>query len=269
MVSQVGRYQQSVVGELAIARADQENATEAAKQAAAAASDAAAVAAERSTAATAAADRARATAIDAADADAAAHAAALAAAAAKRQAAADVDAQVGRVSHLYANVKDLERQAAEARRQAALARRHQQVAPSAAAATAVRWAYKEIGVPYSWGGGNAQGPTYGVAQGANILGFDCSGLTLFAYAHAGIQLDHYTGSQWQSGPHVSQGQLRPGDLVFFATDTSNAATIHHVGLFIGNGMMIEAPETGLVVRVAPAFRPGYIGAVRPWATVIG
>ncbi|MFL6136360.1 MAG: NlpC/P60 family protein [Frankiaceae bacterium] len=295
LVGQVGYYQQSVVTELATARADQAVATVAADRAAADARDAATAASDKAQLATAAAQRASEAATVATQADRAATAAERSAAAAKAAAARAVQAQLRRVHQLVANVAALERAAAEARRQARLAaerlareqrareaaaRRAQDGGSSAqggggsapapslgsgAGATAVRWAFKEIGIPYSWGGGDAAGPTYGVAQGTGILGFDCSGLTLFAYAHAGISLDHWTGSQWNAGPHVSRDALLPGDLLFFATDTGNPATIHHVAIYIGDGMMIEAPETGLVVRVAPAFRSDYIGAVRPWS----
>jgi cell wall-associated NlpC family hydrolase len=117
-------------------------------------------------------------------------------------------------------------------------------------------------VPYSWGGGGPDGPTLGFAQGAGTVGFDCSGLVLFAYAKVGIPLDHYTGSQWDAGRHVPLSQLAPGDLVFFATDVSSPATIHHVGMYVGGGLMIEAPHTGAVVRLASIQRDGLIGAVR-------
>ena len=137
---------------------------------------------------------------------------------------------------------------------------------SSAAQTAISWAFQEIGVPYSWGGGDESGPTYGFAQGAGIRGFDCSGLTLFAYGHAGIHLDHYTGSQYNQGKRISSyGDLQPGDLMFFATDTSNEATIHHVAIYLGGGRMIEAPHTGDVVKVSPARSGDFIGATRPWA----
>ncbi|HET7407935.1 MAG TPA: NlpC/P60 family protein [Mycobacteriales bacterium] len=181
-----------------------------------------------------------------------------------------------------ANVQRLERarQAAIARQQALERQRAIEAARRAAeaaarqplvieggnpGAVAVRWAMKELGVPYAWGGGDANGPTYGIGYGSSSYGFDCSGLTLFAYAHAGIYLDHWTGSQWNSGRHVDRSQLQPGDLVFFATDTTNPDTIHHVAIYIGNGRMIEAPYTGSYVRISSAFRPDYIGAVRPYA----
>jgi cell wall-associated NlpC family hydrolase len=124
------------------------------------------------------------------------------------------------------------------------------VAGSGGAATAVAWAYKEIGKPYVWG---AAGPN----------SFDCSGLAMYVWAKAGVYLEHFTGDQWHEGTHVSQSQLEPGDLVFFAYNTSDPATIHHVGIYIGGGEMIDAPFTGAFVRKDPAFRPDYIGAVRP------
>jgi len=118
------------------------------------------------------------------------------------------------------------------------------VTGSGGARVAVQWAYKELGKPYQWG---AAGPD----------SFDCSGLTQYVWAKAGVYLDHYTGSQWNEGRHVSQAELQPGDLVFFGSD------LHHVGIYIGNGNMIEAPHTGADVRISPYDRPDYAGAVRP------
>jgi cell wall-associated NlpC family hydrolase len=126
----------------------------------------------------------------------------------------------------------------------------QPVAGSGGAATAVAWAYREIGKPYVWG---AAGPN----------SFDCSGLAMYVWAKAGVYLEHFTGDQWHEGRHVSRSQLEPGDLVFFAYNTSNPSTIHHVGIYIGGGEMIDAPFTGADVRKDPAFRSDYIGAVRP------
>jgi cell wall-associated NlpC family hydrolase len=80
----------------------------------------------------------------------------------------------------------------------------------------------------------------------------------------GVHLDHWTGDQWNEGAHVSRADLRPGDLVFFAYNTSDPATIHHVGMYIGNGQMVEAPYTGANVRISSYARPDYIGAVRPY-----
>lgn len=117
-------------------------------------------------------------------------------------------------------------------------------APTGSAGTAVAAAYAQLGKPYRWG---AAGP------GA----FDCSGLTQFVWGQAGRALPHYTGAQWSTGQRVPRGQERPGDLVFYGGD------LHHMGIYVGNGQMIHAPHTGDVVRVAPAFRADYQGAVRP------
>jgi cell wall-associated NlpC family hydrolase len=132
---------------------------------------------------------------------------------------------------------------------------------SVAASAALKW----LGTPYSWGGGNETGPTRGIAQGAGTVGFDCSGLVTYAWAKAGVRLVHYATAQYNAGPHPSRSDLRPGDLVFFAHDPANPITIHHVGIYIGNGQMVEAPFTGARVRVSPAFRPDYAGATRPVA----
>ncbi|HZV08828.1 MAG TPA: C40 family peptidase, partial [Novosphingobium sp.] len=116
---------------------------------------------------------------------------------------------------------------------------------------AANWALTQLGRPYQWG---AAGPgTY-----------DCSGLTMEAWARAGVQLLHYTGYQWEEGPHVPLDQLRRGDLLFYATNTSEPGTIHHVGIYIGGGMMVDAPYTGAFILIDSIYAPGgLIGAVRP------
>jgi cell wall-associated NlpC family hydrolase len=88
--------------------------------------------------------------------------------------------------------------------------------------------------------------------------FDCSGLVQWSYGQAGVSTAHYTGTFWNSYRHVSTTELQPGDLVFFYADK------HHVGIYIGGGMMVNAPHTGDVVRIAPVFGGGrdYVGAVR-------
>jgi len=122
---------------------------------------------------------------------------------------------------------------------------------AATGAAAVRVAEQQIGKPYVWGGA---GPD----------SFDCSGLVMWSYDQVGVHLDHWTGYQWNEGAHISTAKLRPGDLVFFAYDTSRPSTIHHVGMFIGNGEMVEAPYTGADVRISTFGRSDYIGAVRPY-----
>jgi len=127
----------------------------------------------------------------------------------------------------------------------------------------VQSALKWIGTPYSWGGGNTSGPSYGIGRGARTRGFDCSGLALYAWGQAGVKLGHYTGLQWNSGPRIPLAMASPGDLVFFARNIKDPDTIHHVGIFIGRGRMVEAPYTGARVRISSIWRKGLIGAVRP------
>lgn len=130
-------------------------------------------------------------------------------------------------------------------------------------AVVVQAALEWLGTPYSWGGGTVHGPSYGIDHGARIHGFDCSGLALYAWNRAGVRLDHWTGTQWTSGPHVPLDSLRPGDLVFFARNTSDPDTIHHVGIYFRKGRMIEAPYTGGRVRISSIHRDDLIGATRP------
>jgi cell wall-associated NlpC family hydrolase len=130
-------------------------------------------------------------------------------------------------------------------------------------ATAVAFAQSKVGIWYRWAGAGEVGPTLTSTGTQNVVGYDCSGLTMRAYQAAGISLGHYTGLQWDEGMHVSRDQLVPGDLVFFATNTSDPGSIHHVGIYIGGGQMIDAPQTGDQIGVHNAFRPDYIGAVRP------
>jgi cell wall-associated NlpC family hydrolase len=124
------------------------------------------------------------------------------------------------------------------------------VSGSGGARVAVEWAYREIGKPYVW-----------AAAGPNS--FDCSGLTQYVWAKAGVYLDHYTGAQWHEGTRVSRAQLQPGDLVFFVGSDGSYSVPGHVGIYVGGGQMIDAPYTGVNVREEPAFRSDYVGAVRP------
>ncbi len=187
-----------------------------------------------------------------------------------QQRKADLVAALGRARTHVADLQRariLARAASAARQQAASGAR--QLAPaalprgSALGSVAARAALKWIGTPYSWGGGNPAGPSLGIAQGAHTVGFDCSGLVTYAWARAGIPLTHYATTQYYSGPHPTRDQLRPGDLVFFAHNPANPGTIHHVGIYIGGGQMVEAPFTGARVRISGAFRPDYAGATRP------
>jgi cell wall-associated NlpC family hydrolase len=127
---------------------------------------------------------------------------------------------------------------------------------------ALAFAESQIGLWYRWAGAGEVGPTVTSTGVQNVPAYDCSGLTMRAYQAVGISLAHYTGAQWDDGLHVSQAQLQPGDLVFFATNTNDPSTIHHVGIYIGNGQMVDAPATGEQIGIHNAFRPDYIGAVQ-------
>ncbi|TDC77435.1 bifunctional lytic transglycosylase/C40 family peptidase, partial [Actinomadura sp. 7K507] len=117
-------------------------------------------------------------------------------------------------------------------------------------ALAVKAALRWLGTPYSWGGGGPSGPTYGIAHGASTKGFDCSGLTQYAWSKAGARLPRVAAAQYNAGAHIPRPQLQLGDLLFFANNPANPATIHHVGIYYGRGRMIHAPQTGDVVRIA-------------------
>ena len=117
-------------------------------------------------------------------------------------------------------------------------------APNSQAQVAVDTAKAQLGKPYVYA---AAGPD----------SFDCSGLTMFAWAAAGVSISHNAEAQYQSLPHVAQSALAPGDLVFFGNP------IHHVGMYVGGGTMIEAPYTGVDVRYHTIYRPDYAGAARP------
>ncbi|SNS03908.1 Cell wall-associated hydrolase, NlpC family [Geodermatophilus saharensis] len=116
-------------------------------------------------------------------------------------------------------------------------------APGPAAATAVETALAQLGDPYVWG---SSGPD----------GFDCSGLTQYAYAAAGISLPHSSKAQSTMGTPVSRAELLPGDIVYFYSPVS------HVGIYIGDGRMVHARTFGQPVAVTSVDQAGYRGAVR-------
>lgn len=117
--------------------------------------------------------------------------------------------------------------------------------PSPGAKGAIAAAMSQLGVPYRYAGS-----TPGVA-------FDCSGLTMWAWGQAGVDLPHSSRMQFASLPQVPVDQLQPGDLVFFGSP------IHHVGMYIGNDQMVHAPHTGDVVKVVTVWRRDLVGAARP------
>ncbi|BDX31593.1 peptidoglycan endopeptidase RipA [Mycobacterium antarcticum] len=115
----------------------------------------------------------------------------------------------------------------------------------------IRRAMSQLGVPYSWGGGNANGPSRGIDQGAGTVGFDCSGLYLYAFAGVGIKLDHYSGSQYDAGRKIPSSQMRRGDLIFYGPNASQ-----HEAMYLGDGQMLEAPYTGSTVKISPVRTSG-------------
>jgi cell wall-associated NlpC family hydrolase len=135
------------------------------------------------------------------------------------------------------------------------------------AAIAVARAMAQLGVSYAWGGGTASGPSRGISDGGgdadyyedyNKIGFDCSGLMVYAFAGVGVFLPHYSGYQYYAGRHIPLSQMQPGDMLFYG----NPDNIHHVTMYIGGGRMIEAPYSGSAVRVVPV----RWGEIMPFAT---
>ena len=115
----------------------------------------------------------------------------------------------------------------------------------------IQRAGSQLGVPYSWGGGNAVGPSRGIDSGAGTTGFDCSGLILYGFAGVGIKLPHYSGAQYDMGRKIPSSQMRRGDVIFYGPGGSQ-----HVTLYLGNGQMLEAPYTGSTVKVSPVRTSG-------------
>jgi cell wall-associated NlpC family hydrolase len=124
---------------------------------------------------------------------------------------------------------------------------------SAAAQTVIDRAMGELGVIYAWGGGTARGPSRGIRDGGvadamgdyKKIGFDCSGLMLYAFAGVGVNLPRYSGNQHAYGDQVPLANKQPGDMLAWARN----GRIYHIALYIGNNKMIEAPYSGATVRV--------------------
>ncbi|MGN6600773.1 MAG: NlpC/P60 family protein [Actinomycetes bacterium] len=123
--------------------------------------------------------------------------------------------------------------------------------PGGPVGSVLTYAYGQLGTPYVWGGTTEDG-------------FDCSGLTQASYAAAGFSLPRTAAQQWSALSKVSANDLQAGDLVFFATGRLGPGVASHVGIYLGNGYMLDAPHPGAVVRIEPVYQvPGYLGAARP------
>ncbi len=269
--------------EQAAAAARQEQAAAAARQeqAAAAARQEQAAAAARQEQADAAAAEARAAAAEA-KAAAAGRLQEAQAAAAERQQQAEAAASAARRASAAAERQQQAEAAASAARRAAAAASapaprvpsYTPPAPSGDGGgssatgdpqTVINRALSRLGARYSWGGGNYNGPTVGVRDGGVAdsygdyysVGFDCSGLMMYAFAAAGIYVPHFSGYQYTSGTQVPLSRMQPGDMIFYGDGGSE-----HVALYMGNGKMIEAPESGEVVKVSPV----RYGGIAPYVT---
>jgi cell wall-associated NlpC family hydrolase len=130
-------------------------------------------------------------------------------------------------------------------------------------------ALSTLGTPYAWAGGGVSGPSYGVCDASNgapndcnVLGYDCSGLAMYAW---GRNWAHFAATQYtQAGSyHPGPGNLRAGDLIFWSSN-GRISGIHHVAIAIGGGQMVEAPFSGGFVQVASVYEYGsFFGATRP------
>jgi peptidoglycan DL-endopeptidase CwlO len=118
-------------------------------------------------------------------------------------------------------------------------------APNANAQAALDAAYSAIGTPYQWGGASPE------------TGFDCSGFTMWSWAHAGVSLPHSSAAQYAALPHVAREDLQPGDLLFFYSPIS------HVAMYVGGGRMIHASHPGTTVGVVAVYWDSFAGAARP------
>lgn len=118
------------------------------------------------------------------------------------------------------------------------------------AKAAVAAALSKLGSPYVWG---AEGPST----------FDCSGLVQWSYMQAGLLLPRLASDQYFASAPLSYSDIQPGDVIVYAYNTNDPDTIHHITMYIGDGLMVEAPHTGAVVRITPVYTDGLYGVARP------
>ncbi len=123
----------------------------------------------------------------------------------------------------------------------------------------IRRAGSQIGVPYSWGGGSLTGPSRGVDGGADTVGFDCSGLTRYAFAGVGVLLPRFSGDQYTAGRQVPPSEAKRGDLLFWGPGGSQ-----HEALYLGGGQMLEAQQSGVPIKISPV----RTGGMTPYVTRI-
>jgi cell wall-associated NlpC family hydrolase len=115
----------------------------------------------------------------------------------------------------------------------------------------IRRAGSQMGVPYSWGGGSLTGPSAGVDDDAGKIGFDCSGLTRYAFAGVGVRIPKYSGDQYTAGRPISPSEAKRGDLIFYGPGGTQ-----HVTIYLGGGRMLEASSAAGHVTVSPVRTAG-------------
>ncbi|GAA3813040.1 C40 family peptidase [Nocardioides panacisoli] len=152
-----------------------------------------------------------------------------------------INSKLGQAKSLLSHLEEQERQEILSRGGDRLP---SEVPASGRAAAAVRYAMAQVGDAYVWG---AAGPD----------AFDCSGLTMMAWAQAGVSLPHSSSAQYGMGTHIAESDLQPGDLVFYYSPIS------HVGMYIGNGLIVNAENPSVGVKVTSLHAMPYVGAVRP------
>ncbi|MEX0427426.1 NlpC/P60 family protein [Nocardioides sp. DS6] len=155
---------------------------------------------------------------------------------------AEIQRKLSDAKELLASLQEKERQEVLSRDSTRLPTSN--VPVSGRAAAAVHYAMAQVGKAYVYG---AAGPS----------AFDCSGLTMMAWAQAGVALPHSSSAQYGMGPHIAESDLRPGDLVFYYSPIS------HVGMYIGNGLIVNAENPSVGVKVTGLHTMPYVGAVRP------
>jgi cell wall-associated NlpC family hydrolase len=115
----------------------------------------------------------------------------------------------------------------------------------------IRRGGSQMGVPYSWGGGSLTGPSEGVDYDTGKVGYDCSGLTRYAFAGVGVQIPKYSGDQYNAGRPIAPSQAKRGDLIFYGPGGSQ-----HVTIYLGGGKMLEASGSAGKVTVSPVRTAG-------------
>lgn len=138
------------------------------------------------------------------------------------------------------------------------------------AETVINAALSQVGVPYAWAGGTATGPSPGTGRDAGVVGFDCSGLAVYAYAQIGVAVPHQTQAIWRAFQPAMRDppEVQPGDLILLSNN-GRPGGIHHVGIYLGDGKVVHAPKSGELVKVSeniwqsPYWSREFIGAVRP------